>query len=93
MRARRITVRSQEFVLYGLVEDGSAERNAYIHNLQGYMAGVLLPLFGAWAGELPPHLQKARAAACRPHDVIGSPPASPSPAVAPLPCCSLPGCS
>lgn len=59
--ARRVTVRSQEFVPYGVTEDGSAARNAYTLHLQGYLAAALLPIFGAWAGEMPAHLAKARA--------------------------------
>ena len=63
VRARRVTVRSQEFVPYGVVADGSAERNAYTKNLQGYLAANLLPIFDAWQGDMPAHLQKARALA------------------------------
>ena len=61
MRARRLIVRSQEFTPYGVVEDGSAERNTFILNLQGYLAATLLPVFDAWEGDMPPHLHKASA--------------------------------
>ena len=45
---------------YGLTVDGSAERARYAQHVQGYLAATLLPLFAAWEGELPAHLQKAR---------------------------------
>jgi hypothetical protein len=47
-------------VPYGLTVDGSADRAAYARHLQGYLAATLRPLFAAWDGELPAHLQKAR---------------------------------
>ena len=57
---RRLNVRSLEFVAYGLVVDGSEERARYAHQLQGYQASTLLPIFAGWEGELPSYLQKAR---------------------------------
>ena len=60
LSACRVTVRSQEFVPYGVIEDGSAERNTYTKNLQAYLAASLLPIFDAWTGDMPAHLQKAR---------------------------------
>ncbi len=59
-RARRLKIKSLEWVPYGLTVDGSAERAAYARHLQGYLAATLRPLFAAWDGELPAHLQKAR---------------------------------
>lgn len=58
--ARRLNIKSLEFVPYGLTVDGSAARAAYALHLQGYLAATLLPLFDAWQGELPEHLQKVR---------------------------------
>ena len=46
-----------------MVVDGSEERARYARHLQGYLAAMLLPVFAAWEGELPEHLQKARPAA------------------------------
>ena len=60
---RRLNIKTLEFVPYGVVEDGSAERARYARHLQGYLAATLLPVFAAWDGELPEHLQKARPAA------------------------------
>ena len=57
---RRLNIKSLEFVPYGLTVDGSAARAAYAQHLQGYLAATLLPLFDAWEGELPEHLQKVR---------------------------------
>ena len=58
--ARRLNIKSLEFVPYGLTVDGSAARAAYAQHLQGYLAATLLPLFDAWQGELPQHLHKVR---------------------------------
>lgn len=58
--ARRLNIKTLEFVPYGVVVDGSAERARYARHLQGYLAATLLPVFAAWEGELPEHLQKAR---------------------------------
>ena len=56
----RVVARSQEFEPFGVAEVGSAERSAYILNLQGYLAATLLPIFETWTGDMPAHLQKAR---------------------------------
>lgn len=72
---------------YGVTLDGSDERNTYILNVQSYMASVLVPLFEAWEGELPTHLQKARAApvtfACWPAGTSMSLGATPLPCMQP----------
>ena len=57
-------MKTLEFVPYGVVVDGRAERARYARHLQGYLAATLLPVFAAWEGELPEHLQKVHSQFC-----------------------------